>query len=422
MNPRRLLVALTAIAVLASCRESFSSPETPGGSGPRLLRWGTSGAPSFGFEGAHEVGSRRARILNPVPPAIGAASHTAGDAQALTWTHDAGSGGNRLIVVTVSAQGGSKPVQSVTFQGLPLTLLGTRNNPDNSVRVEFWYRVAPPAGTGPVVVTRSDKEKTIAGAVTLTGVHQTAPFGVLATAASTGSSTASVAVTGAVGDVILDAVVSKGGQVTAFGAGQSPRWNSGYDNDYDGTVSTRAGAASATMAATLSGSAKWAMAAVAVKPAPLLGLTQYQATFWAVRGQSRSLQINYSAAGGNAPFLRLTTSDPTWIPGQGPLAAGDSVLVTATVDPIALAVTFQPHGLLFGAPASLEVWYGGANGDFNADGLVDGTDSYIESNLLGIWYQAETGEAWEPVAASRSVATKSFTALLEHFSGYSVAW
>ena len=83
-----------------------------------------------------------------------------------------------------------------------------------------------------------------------------------------------------------------------------------------------------------------------------MALTQYQATFWAKRGQARSLQINYAAGGGTSPFLKLTVSDPTYVPGRGNIAMGDSVLVTATVDPNALTISLEPHQMQFGTRPS----------------------------------------------------------------------
>ena len=67
---------------------------------------------------------------------------------------------------------------------------------------------------------------------------------------------------------------------------------------------------------------------------PPLSLDQYTVSFWAVRGESRSVRINYSSAidSEEHPFLELTTTDPLFVPGVGELAMGDSVLITVTVD------------------------------------------------------------------------------------------
>src|SRR5256885_75876 len=94
---------------------------------------------------------------------------------------------------------------------------------------------------------------------------------------------------------------------------------------------------------------------------PPLSLDQYVVSFWAVRGESRSVQINYSSTIDNDvhPFLTLTTTDPQFVPGVGELAMGDSVLITVTVDTSKIGVALEPSGLVFGEPASLTVNYGG---------------------------------------------------------------
>jgi hypothetical protein len=78
--------------------------------------------------------------------------------------------------------------------------------------------------------------------------------------------------------------------------------------------------------------------------------------------------------------------------------------------------------VLFGTPAQLQFWYGGANGDLNGDGVVNGADATIESQLLGMWYQEGSTNPWTAVSATQSLSTKSFTAALQHFSGYAVSW
>jgi hypothetical protein len=155
-----------------------------------------------------------------------------------------------------------------------------------------------------------------------------------------------------------------------------------------------------------------------------LSLAQYSVAFWAVRGEQRSVQINYLSATGDssAPFLRLTTTDPAYVPGVGDLAPGDSVLITVSVDPINIKVSLEPTGLLFGEPGQLQVSYGGADGDLNGDGVVDGVDAYIESQLLGLWYREGQDSTWTRIPASRSLLDQSFTSELPHFSEYAVSW
>lgn len=156
---------------------------------------------------------------------------------------------------------------------------------------------------------------------------------------------------------------------------------------------------------------------------PPLSLDQYVVSFWAVRGESRSVQINYSSSIDAAihPFLTLTTTDPQFVPGVGQLAMGDSVLVTVRVDTSKIGVSLEPTGLLFGAPAAMTMWYGGANGDLNGDGVADSTDMQLEAQLLGLWYREGDAAAWTKLTASQSLQEKSFTYALPHFSEYVVA-
>lgn len=155
-----------------------------------------------------------------------------------------------------------------------------------------------------------------------------------------------------------------------------------------------------------------------------ISLDRYTAAFWAVRDRERSVLINYVGSTGDTsfPFLQLTIDDPVYVPGRGDLAAGDSVLITVTIDPVNIKVSLEPTGLLFGDPARLRISYGGASGDLNGDGIVDGTDAEIETRLLGLWYREGAESAWTRISASQSISDKSFTSALLHFSEYAVSW
>src|SRR5467141_1629021 len=156
---------------------------------------------------------------------------------------------------------------------------------------------------------------------------------------------------------------------------------------------------------------------------PPLSLDQYVVSFWAVRGESRSVKINYSSSIDSQihPFLLLTTTDPRFVPGVGELAVGDSVLVTVAIDTSKLGVSLEPHGLQFGEPAQMKLWYDGAGGDLNGDGVVDSTDAKIEAQLLGLWYRPDASKPWTHLSANQSLDEKSFMYGLPHFSEYEIA-
>jgi len=160
----------------------------------------------------------------------------------------------------------------------------------------------------------------------------------------------------------------------------------------------------------------------ASRAAPL-SLDQYTVSFWAVRGQERSAGFNYRDALGETshPFLIVTISDPVALQ-DSTFAEGDSVLVTVTIDTTKVGVTCEPAGLQFGELAYLQLWYGGADGDLNGDGAIDETDSYIETELLGMWYREGTDGEWEPIPAIHVLEEKLFYVELPHFSEYAVSW
>jgi len=155
-----------------------------------------------------------------------------------------------------------------------------------------------------------------------------------------------------------------------------------------------------------------------------LSLAQYTASFWAVRGEQRSVQINYLSSTGDTsfPFLHLTITDPVYMPGLGDIMPGDSVQITVTVDPTDIKVTLEPTGLQFGEPAQLQISYGGAGGDMNGDGVVDEGDAQIETSLLGLWYREGADSAWAQIPASQSIGDKSFISALRHFCEYEVSY
>ena len=156
---------------------------------------------------------------------------------------------------------------------------------------------------------------------------------------------------------------------------------------------------------------------------PPLSLDQYTVSFWAVRGESRSVRINYTSTidTDTHPFLELTTTDPVFAPEIGEIAMGDSVLITVTVDTSKIGVKFEPTGLQFGTASQLKVFYGGANGDLNGDGVVNADDAQLESQLLGLYYREYTTDEWSEVSASQASGEKSFTYSLPHFCEYAVA-
>ncbi len=166
-----------------------------------------------------------------------------------------------------------------------------------------------------------------------------------------------------------------------------------------------------------------------------LQLSAYQVGFWAVKGEARGVQIDYETcvawegelctARTWHPYLLLdvpASALAQW-PNGSAIATGDSVFIELTVDPQSMVVELEPSGLRFGAGgAVLQMYYTGAHGDYDGDGDADTVDGDIERQWMGMFYQAAPTEPWVAMGSQHSVSGRWFTAWLEHFSGYAIAW
>ena len=205
--------------------------------------------------------------------AIDAVSTGVTTASSLTISHTT-SGTNRLMLVGVSIvreSTGAPTVSSITYNGVGLSLVGAQATSDSEGRIEIWRLVAPATGANNVVVNLSAvPQSATVGVMTFTGVHQTTPLGTFAPALGE-STSASVAVTSAAGELVFDTLVLQKTADVDFvpGAGQTERWDLFQGpGSANGGGSTEAGAASVTMSWSWSGTDKWAIGGVSIKPAP----------------------------------------------------------------------------------------------------------------------------------------------------------
>jgi hypothetical protein len=149
---------------------------------------------------------------------------------------------------------------------------------------------------------------------------------------------------------------------------------------------------------------------------------KYNVSFWSVNGQTRTVQINYVSNGKTSPYLRFTTAEPRWAPAVGEIQKGDSILITVIVDPSVVGAVFQPAGLQFNAPSTLQIWYAGVGGDLNGDGVVNADDALIEKQLLGMSYRENISKPWEPIPYVKNTTEEWIRSSVYHFSEYAVSW
>lgn len=212
----------------------------------------------------------------------GTSSTSGTNVSSLTGSHTVPSGTNRLLIVPVSARNGSDVVTSVTFDGTALTRLDIGDF-FIGVSAYLYYLIAPAETTADIVVTFSGSQgQAEAGAINITGAHQTTPFGTPVNNGAAAASSASQSVSSVSTELVIDVVsVFRASAVTlVVGAGQTERRNILVDSLHGLGVSTEPGVASNTMSWTLSSLTNWSGVAVAVKPtieAPVFIVSQLSA-------------------------------------------------------------------------------------------------------------------------------------------------
>jgi len=233
----------------------------------------------------------------------------------LTWSHTIGSGSNRILIISVSNRDGNKTVTSVTYGGTALTQIGFQNGPGNQNRTSLWKLLAPPTGTASIVVTLSGSVNVVGGAVSFDNVDQTTPHGTFVSANGT-STTASVNVTSAAGEVVIDTATANGDAVSlTAGAGQTAQWNTGTGTaggNVRGGGSTEGGAPAVTMSWTLGASKPWSIGAVSLKPVLVPDITLTKSVNPAgvqPPGTDLTYAVDFSNGGGVAGSSFLIT-DP----------------------------------------------------------------------------------------------------------------
>jgi MSHA biogenesis protein MshQ len=230
----------------------------------------SSSAVGSGFRAAAS-----ASVLSNVVP--GTATVATGAAvNSLTFSHTVASGSNRLLVVGVSFDNdNSETVTGITFGGAALTKSGSIANSDDA-RAEIWYLIAPTVTTANVVVslsgTLSSERGIVAGALNLTGVHQTTPVGTFQSDEADGNP-ASLDVTSSAGDLVFAVYAaeqnSNSGACTQ-GSGQSEHWDArggASSTTALGCGMTKTGGGTVSFSIDNSNVDHWAMGAVPIKPA-----------------------------------------------------------------------------------------------------------------------------------------------------------
>src|SRR2546427_236510 len=259
------------------------------------------------------------------PTAGEVSSSQTGGTSTTTWAHTT-SGTNRVLVVGVSwANITTRTVSSVTYNNVAMTSAGSAVNAGNA-GAEIFYLVAPAVGSNTVTVTLSGSANSlVGGAVTLTGVNQTTPLRIFASA--TGSSTTpSVTVTSNTGETVIDTVsLTTSGAITVNGT-QTQQWQAGTSGR--GAGSTKPGASRVTMSST-SANLAWAIGAVGVKPVATCSSVS-DSTYVTAETQGTQATVYWSSSN-PVLILRKTTPFSSEAPSGGASYAVNEAIGGATV-------------------------------------------------------------------------------------------
>lgn len=177
----------------------------------------------------------------------------------LTVSHTC-SGDNRILIVGAATSG---IPTSITYAGVSMTKLGEHT--EGGQNTSLWALAAPATGANDIVMTVPFADNKILMACSFNGSNGTT--GTYASAGGT-STTPSVTVSGAVGDMIIDCVMHAGDNPQATiapDASQTERQDIDTGTSWGGAMSTEDGAASVSMDWTLSKSLQWSISGVAVK-------------------------------------------------------------------------------------------------------------------------------------------------------------
>ena len=250
----------------------------------------------------------------------GASSSATGaaDASGVSFSHTAGTGSDRLLLVGVSWNAGSatgREISSVTFDGTALTPVFTQPA-GTQLRYSAIYALVNPASgvTGTVAVTFNGTVTNgiVAGAANFAGVDQTTPLGTPnGSYDDTNNDKAPhVTLTGLSGtELVFDNVfqgASAESQTLTAAGGQAEQWNRWISNTRAAASTKQAISDSVTMSWTAGSASYWAIAAVPINPSH--------------PGPTYDLTTEVGAGGGG-------TVDPT---GTHPYAEGTEVAITAT--------------------------------------------------------------------------------------------
>jgi hypothetical protein len=214
--------------------------------------------------------------LTPPPRFESATNASSAGSASLSYAFTVGDASDRFLLVSVHIGTDcferNPATTTVTYLDVPLELVASIVGTPcgmNTTRSEHWKLVAPPVGTGNVVITLESGASTIhSGALAFTGVNQSTPVREFQTASGNGTSSSMIIASDPT-DLVVD-TIGQGTGIDAPGSGQTSRFVRNVDttNTQNNTgASTAPGARSVALTWNFTGMPdEWQAIATSLQP------------------------------------------------------------------------------------------------------------------------------------------------------------
>lgn len=175
---------------------------------------------------------------------------------------------NRVLLVDIAShQVGGRSISGVTYNGDALAQLDQQLTASGYGSSERWWIIAPDQGTFDVVVTFAGPSgEWVISPSSWYNVNQATPFGTTV-GAEGNSTTPSVDVSSATGEVVVATIGAANATSITTGTGQTRRSTANDAGEIFEEVSSEAGAGTVTMSGTFGASYIWSIIGTPLKPA-----------------------------------------------------------------------------------------------------------------------------------------------------------
>lgn len=184
-----------------------------------------------------------------------------------SWSHTC-TGNNQYLVVGVAMLSLAQTVSGITYNGVSLTYLGSKNSISGAARVELWGLVNPASGSHTIAVTLSGSIVSCAAAISHYNIYQANPYQNFSSAQATnvGAADATVNVTVSKnGSFLVSMVCTDDGSITSNNTVRANVTGAGGSGGLSNTSANTPGTPSISWTG-VGALATWAIAAIALIP------------------------------------------------------------------------------------------------------------------------------------------------------------